>query len=146
MTEQTTWDGKPVSPEPPFGASILVTRRGTGGIKFLLLHRAHEGTDYEGDWAWTPPSGARQPGEDLTASARRELLEETGLTLEITPTEFGTTDWPVFIAEAQPDCAVTLSAEHDRYEWLRAEEAIQLCQPAEVAAPIALANQSNLAE
>ena len=38
----------------------------SGRDEFLLLHRvAPGGPDYEGEWAWTPPAGARQPREDL---------------------------------------------------------------------------------
>ncbi|KAF1047818.1 hypothetical protein [Xylophilus sp.] len=45
----TTYDGQAVSPDPPFGASIVVYRKSPSGIEFLLLHRAHQGPDYEGE-------------------------------------------------------------------------------------------------
>jgi 8-oxo-dGTP pyrophosphatase MutT (NUDIX family) len=138
MNEATTWDGQPVSPEPPHGATVIVHRRGRDGLEFLLLHRAHHGPDYEGEWAWTPPSGARHPGEDVEACARRELAEETGLELDVHPTAFGTFAWVVFVAEAGAGDDVTLSPEHDRFEWLDPEEAARRCTPGEVAAPLRL--------
>jgi hypothetical protein len=48
----STWDGLPVAADPPYGASVLVGRRDAGGEReWLLLHRAHGGPDYAGDWA-----------------------------------------------------------------------------------------------
>lgn len=85
--------------------------------EFLLLHRGQEGPDYEGDWAWGPPSGARYPDEPIDACAVRELLEETGLELPISRVEMDSPDWFVYIAEAGQDTEVQLSSEHDRYVW-----------------------------
>src|SRR5689334_8450153 len=103
-----TWDGLPIAQEPPFGAVVVVFRDGGSGCELLLLHRAHSGPDYSGDWAWTPPSGARLPGEPIEACARRELGEETGLSLQLTHTDCGSEDWPVYIAEAPLDAHVVL--------------------------------------
>ena len=69
--EPTTWDGLPVSAEQPFGASVVVWRRNGESREWLLLHRHHHGRDYEGAWAWTPPSGARFPGEAVEDCAQR---------------------------------------------------------------------------
>ena len=129
----TTWDGRPVSADPPHGVSIVVYRRADAGYEFLLLHRAHHGPDYEGDWAWTPPSGARLPGEPLDACAARELREETGLSLTPQPTDLGSPEWAVYLAEVEQDAPVTLDAEHDRYEWVTFDDALQRCRPAVVA-------------
>ena len=82
---RTTWDGLPVSEEKPYGITAVVFRR-VCGTEVLMLHRAHRGSDYEGEWAWTPPAGARLPGEPVDACARRELREETGLELPMEPT------------------------------------------------------------
>ena len=87
---QTTHDGQPITPDPPFGASIIVYRRTGDQVEFLILHRAHHGIAYEGDWAWTPPAGARWPGEPPDEGAQRELKEETGLETPIQPTNHGT--------------------------------------------------------
>lgn len=134
-TTHTTWDGLPVSDERPHGVTVVVYRWADQGLEVLLLHRAHQGPEYEGDWAWTPPAGARFPGEAVEACARRELREEAGLTLEVRPTACGTADWHVYVAEAPPCAAVSLEhdPEHDRYEWLPAAAAVARCRPVRVA-------------
>jgi predicted metal-dependent hydrolase/ADP-ribose pyrophosphatase YjhB (NUDIX family) len=117
----------------PYGCSVIVWRTAATGPEYLVLHRrTSRGADYEGDWAWTPPSGAREPGEDPDETARRELLEETGLELAVTPTAAGQEDWAVYAAEAPPDAEVLLNDEHDRYRWVSAAEAERLCLPAMV--------------
>jgi len=45
--------------KPPFGATIVVVRGQAAATEALLLHRAHNGPEYAGDWAWTPPAGER---------------------------------------------------------------------------------------
>jgi len=122
-----------MSPDPPFGTSIIVYRRAQQGIKFLILHRAQDGPAQEGDWAWTPPSGARLPNEPVDECARRELQEETGLTLPIHATGRGLEIWAIYHAEASADQIVTLDAEHDRHEWVTLDEALTRCHPAAVA-------------
>jgi 8-oxo-dGTP pyrophosphatase MutT (NUDIX family) len=132
MTEEasTTWDGLPISSEAPFGTSIVVYRQGAQGIEFLLLHRAHNGPDYDGEWAWTPPAGARLPNEPVAECARRELFEETGLTLPMQDTGLGKESWAIYHAEAAPDQVVTLlDVEHDRFEWVTLEVALACCLP-----------------
>jgi 8-oxo-dGTP pyrophosphatase MutT (NUDIX family) len=125
-----TWDGLPVSDEKPHGASVIVWRRGGLGREFLVLHRRHAGgIEFEGDWAWTPPSGARFPGEALEDAARRELLEEAGLDLPFELGDLGSDDWAVFVAEAPADVLVALDDEHDRFLWLPAAEASAKCHP-----------------
>jgi 8-oxo-dGTP pyrophosphatase MutT (NUDIX family) len=116
----------------PVGASIAVWRRRGDRREWLLLHRAAAGPDYEGDWAWTPPAGARLIGESIEECARRELREETGLELDCSATSCGTSDWAVFVAEATGEAEVRLDEEHDRFEWLSLDEAIERCLPAQV--------------
>lgn len=128
---QRTWDGEPVSPEPPFGASVIVHRRAGAGWEFLILHRAN-GVAFEGDWAWTPPSGARHPGEPVAECAARELWEETGLRLEPLPVPDGDPEWVIHRAEAPASATVRLSAEHDSFAWVSAEAAAARCLPARV--------------
>lgn len=125
-----TWDGLPVSDEKPHGASVIVWRRGGMGREFLILHRRHAGgIDFEGDWAWTPPSGARFPGEPLEDAARRELLEEAALDLPLDLSDVGSDDWAVFVAEAPPHARVVVDDEHDRFVWLPAADAAAKCLP-----------------
>jgi 8-oxo-dGTP pyrophosphatase MutT (NUDIX family) len=128
-----TWDGRPITAESPFGATVVVYRPAAEGPEFLLLHRAHRRPSDGDDWEWTPPSGARGPGEGIRNCARRELEEETGLRARIRFLERAETDWALFRAEVQDDAEVTLSAEHDRYEWVTLSEAEQRCRPARVA-------------
>lgn len=117
----------------PYGCSVIVWRAGETGPEYLILHRqTGRGADYEGDWAWTPPSGARDPGEQPDETARRELREETGLELDVTLTRAGEEEWAVYAAEATPEAKVVLNEEHDRFRWVSADEAEQLCLPAMV--------------
>jgi len=130
----TTWDGLPVSAEPPFGATIVVFSRTIQGATFLLLHRAHHGAAYEGDWAWTPPAGARFPGELIEECAQRELLEETNLRLAAQAMESPGESWALYYAEASANDRVELlDSEHDRFEWVPLEVALQRCLPEVVA-------------
>ena len=50
--------------------SVLVAR----DHAVLLIHRTHDGLD-----DWVLPGGTPHAGESLVACARRELLEETGV-------------------------------------------------------------------
>ncbi|HEX4740424.1 MAG TPA: NUDIX domain-containing protein [Caulobacteraceae bacterium] len=132
----TTYDGLPVAAEAPFGAAIVVYRRAATGLEFLVLHRAHDGPAFEGDWAWTPPAGARRPDEDPDACAKRELYEETKLDLPLQLTTHGSADWLVYMAHAPTDALVVLDAEHDRFEWVTADPAARLCRPDRVSAQL----------
>lgn len=126
----TTWDGLPVADEPPYGAMAVVFRRVRDGIEVLLLHRSENGPDYEGDWAWTPPSGARLPAEAVDACVRRELREEAGLgpPLEVVPNS--PESWRVYVAEVGGNVRVRLhDLEHDRFIWADPEHALRVCLP-----------------
>jgi 8-oxo-dGTP pyrophosphatase MutT (NUDIX family) len=125
-----TWDGLPVAKEKPFGVSVVVWRRAGIGLEWLVLHRRHQGPEYEGDWAWTPPAGARLPGEATLACAERELREEAGLSLPLVETAHRSDEWVVFTAEAPVAAEIRLDDEHDRHEWLALEDAAARCLPA----------------
>ncbi len=56
-------------------AGAVVVRRRNGG-EVLLVHRPR----YD-DWAW--PKGKQDPGEHVTATAVREVLEETGFEVRL---------------------------------------------------------------
>jgi 8-oxo-dGTP pyrophosphatase MutT (NUDIX family) len=128
-----TWDGVPVAAERPYACCVVVWREAAEGREFLVLHRAHFGPDFAGDWAWTPPSGARQPGEPPEVASARELREETGLDLRLTQVESADPDVALHIAEAPRDAEVVLDAEHDAHRWLPLDDAAELCLPARVA-------------
>jgi 8-oxo-dGTP pyrophosphatase MutT (NUDIX family) len=126
----TTWDGEPISREPPHGATIVLASRAPEGWRYVLLHRAHHGPDYNGDWAWTPPSGSRKPGEALAACAARELEEETGLRATPQPVRTQDVGWAVFALEVPWGTQVTADGtEHDRLEWVTYDEARRRCRP-----------------
>ncbi|MGH3094305.1 MAG: NUDIX domain-containing protein [Gaiellaceae bacterium] len=131
--QRATWDGLPVSREKSHGASVVVWRDIDGEREFLLLHRrAPGGADFDGDWAWTPPAGARLPGESIDETARRELREETGLELRCRATGPGEEEWAVYVAHASARAGVTLDEEHDRFAWLPIAQAAARCAPAVV--------------
>lgn len=123
----------PVARERPFASCIVVWREGVAGREFLVLHRAHFGPEFAGDWAWTPPSGARQPDEETSAAAARELLEETGLELPLTRIEPLDEEVAYYLAEAPTGADVALEPEHDAFRWLPLEKAASLCLPVRVA-------------
>ncbi|MCF7823112.1 MAG: NUDIX pyrophosphatase [Candidatus Marinimicrobia bacterium] len=102
-------------------------------LNFLLLRRAVDNT-YPG--IWQPVAGKMKPEETAWEAGLRELSEETGFT----PLNFYTLDHvssyylhsydetihvPAFIAEVQPGDP-TLSAEHDKFQWLPLEAACAL--------------------
>jgi 8-oxo-dGTP pyrophosphatase MutT (NUDIX family) len=114
-TRTHTWDGLPRATEPPYGCLVVVYRRNPE-LEILLLHRANQGE--EGDWAWTPPSGCRAPGEAIEDCAARELAEEAGLALPVRLCGEDTSGWYAGTAEADSDAGVRLvDPEHDRYRW-----------------------------
>ncbi|WP_157545520.1 NUDIX domain-containing protein [Hamadaea tsunoensis] len=131
---ETTWDGLPIADDHPRGAGVVTRRPGPDGPEYLLLHRHHHGPDYEGDWAWTSPSGARLPGEPILTGALRELGEEAGLTgVEIRPVDLSG-PWAAFACEITATTPVVLDHEHDRYTWTTRTQALARLAPASVTA------------
>ena len=57
-------------------AGAVVTRKGPHGREVLLVHRPK----YD-DWSF--PKGKQDPGEHVTATAAREVLEETGVEIRL---------------------------------------------------------------
>ena len=106
--------------------AVVVVRRGD---EILVLRRAQYHDN--GDWQWTPPSGAREPGESAEENAARELREETGLELRLTLVR--DEPWAVFVADAPADAVVVLDGEHTAYEWLSLDDACRRCTPSLVA-------------
>lgn len=70
-----TTDSRTSSAPDVVAAGAVVLRRDNGG-EVLLVHRPR----YD-DWAW--PKGKQDPGEHVTATAVREVLEETGVEIRL---------------------------------------------------------------
>ncbi len=66
----------PESGPAVIAAGAVVTRKGPSEREVLLVHRPK----YD-DWSF--PKGKQDPGEHVTATAVREVLEETGLTIRL---------------------------------------------------------------
>jgi 8-oxo-dGTP pyrophosphatase MutT (NUDIX family) len=119
--------------ETSSGVAIVVWRR-QPQLEVLLLHRSLFRESLGGNWAWTTPGGAREPGETAAATAERELFEETGLRLTCIPVDSRVgaveagIEIVVFAAEASAGERVQLSDEHDRYEWVQPKD-LDRCQP-----------------
>jgi len=118
-----TWDGLEIAADHPTGVSVCVRRKdlrhgAAGACEVLLLHRAHHGPDYQGDWAWTSPAGCRLPGEPVYAAVRRELAEEAGVE-GVAPWAVDLSGrWATFALDLPTEAPITLvDPEHDRFEW-----------------------------
>jgi 8-oxo-dGTP pyrophosphatase MutT (NUDIX family) len=114
---------------------MVVVHRRAPALEVLLLHRS--GLGEHGDWAWTPPSGARFPAEPIDECAARELHEETGL--DASPVRLpaaGTARWWVYGLEVEADAVIGAGQEHDRHEWVPPEEAVRRCRPEAVRASV----------
>ena len=144
-------DGVPIDPDEPHGATVVVRRPGLAGPELLLFHRAVNGPAFQGDRAWTPPSGCRRPGESVYGVALRELAEGAGLTgldpwavdLNRGSGADGSFDrWPLFAADLPADSQVDLvDPEHDRCEWLSVQDALARVGPPIVADSVAAATR-----
>ncbi len=67
----------PAAPAPGVvAAGAVVTRKGPDGREVLLVHRPK----YD-DWSF--PKGKQDPGEHVTTTAVREVLEETGVEIRL---------------------------------------------------------------
>src|SRR5579864_1605222 len=58
-------------------AGTLLYRRTAGALEVLLVHPSG---NYNKKAPWSIPKGLVEEGEDLEATARRETIEETGVT------------------------------------------------------------------
>jgi predicted NUDIX family NTP pyrophosphohydrolase len=63
---------------PAISAGILVYRKRTDRIEFLLAHNGGPFFARKDNGYWTIPKGLIEEGEDLLVAAKREFKEETG--------------------------------------------------------------------
>ena len=115
-------------PEPEKSCGAVVFREENGVRLYLLLHYA------EGHWDL--PKGHVEKGESEEQTARREIMEETGITqLEFLPSFRRTIAYTfkrkgksvpkevVFFLARTDEGGVKLSSEHLDYAWLPIDEA-----------------------
>src|SRR3954467_4740099 len=76
MAPSTPPEPGAASPADVVAAGAGVTRKGPEGREVLLVHRPK----YD-DWSF--PKGKQDPGEHVTATAVREVLEETGVEIRL---------------------------------------------------------------
>ena len=101
--------------------------------KYLALRRSD--TDPNRPLTWDMPGGQLEEGEDLIESIKRETREEAGIEISnvvILGAEAGTSIkngeyWVQLGYTGEVDMpTVTLSYEHDQYEWLTIPEFLAL--------------------
>lgn len=112
-----------------------IFRKAGDDIEFLLIKRADNDSLFPGVWQMV--TGSINENEKAFETAWREIQEETGLI----PIKF----WiapnvnsfynqlkdninliPVFAAQVESNCKVTLSNEHSDYKWVNKDEAKQM--------------------
>lgn len=98
----------------------------------LLIRRSK--TDPRRPLQWDFPGGFVEDDEDFVTAVSREIDEETDIKikpqdLHLTHTatrmrEPGNVCWLFFIGEA-PETSIKLSFEHDKYQWVSLDKAIE---------------------
>jgi hypothetical protein len=111
---------------PDVEERTVVTVIAKKGDKVLILKRSGKVSTYAGKWAGV--SGGLQPGEEPLEAARREMKEETGLSLgqkeiavhgEPIYARDNEMLWEIhpFLVEIQEE-SIALDWEHDEYQWV----------------------------
>lgn len=129
---------RPSTTDPSI-ASVVVSSLSPSGLRVLLLHPS-DVDSHVGDWAWVPPGGQREPGEDPAACARRELEEETGIRADPDLVCSVTQDIQigdkaiqvkvaVFHLDVPWQTSVQLSHEHTDSEWVTVDQVRERCRP-----------------
>ena len=112
---------------------LHVVRKVRGVFEHLLLHRAPDEPIYPN--VWQVVTGGVEEGETFIEGALRELTEETGLTaarlwvVPYTASFFSVRRdailaVPVFLALVSEQEEVSLSFEHQAYDWVSYESAV----------------------
>jgi predicted NUDIX family NTP pyrophosphohydrolase len=67
---------------PKLSAGVLLFRRPPAGVEVMLVHPGGPFWAKKDVGSWSIPKGLVEEGEDLLAAAKREFLEETGMTVD----------------------------------------------------------------
>lgn len=96
--------------------------------QYLFLQRSEKISTDTNKTSWDIPGGRINPDESLVDALKREINEEIGVTLELSPTLIAAQDIFVpakdfhvvrltYIIEANPE-NIILSDEHESYKWV----------------------------
>jgi len=119
--------------QKPFGLSAKAVIRDRRG-RCLLLRRSRDSTYDPGKWDL--PGGKVDPGESFEQALRREVNEETGLTISLdavagaAESEVADVRVAHIIMEGSTaSTEVRLSSEHDDFQWVDCSEigSIDIC-------------------
>lgn len=93
----------------PQSAALVVYRRASSDVEFLLAHPGGPFWARKDEGAWTFPKGLIEPGEAALAAALREFAEETGCKVSGDPMPLAPAPQPSrkiihpFLLEANPE-------------------------------------------
>jgi len=121
-------------PRSKLSSGTLLYRMVGEAVEVLLVHPAG---NYNRRAPWGIPKGAPDPGEELEATARRETLEETGLSVTGPLVDLGHVDYTrskkrvhAFAAEAPRDTAPRCASwEVDKVEFIEISRARRIIHP-----------------
>lgn len=110
----------------PWGLAVRAIIRDEAG-RWLLVRRSSQCKHFAGTWEL--PGGKMDPGETVDAALRREVREETGLSVRPSGVA-GVTEYEMakahvvslYFNTVMEAGEVTLSAEHDAFNWVTPAE------------------------
>jgi predicted NUDIX family NTP pyrophosphohydrolase len=137
-------------------AGLLMCRLNDGVLEYFLVHPGGPFYAKKEDGVWSIPKGVPDPNEELLDAARREFLEETGISATPPFHSIGTAKlksgkiihaW-TFEGKWDPAVAIVSNTfplewppksgkfiqvpENDRAEWVQKERAEKMINPAQV--------------